>query len=435
MGPLSPYFATSHGGVDNAKYMAAPLSANGTCTLAQAHILHRHGSRYPTAGAPPAAVKAFLAATPRHAFSGPLAFLQTYEYRQGDELLVPLGREQLHMSGVKAAMDYGRLASDDAARGKKLLVRTGSQQRIVDSALAWATGFWGASWREHTDVEVQIEAPGFNTTLAPNFACRDAKETTDIHSVIDKYLANTTARLQKHVQGATLTPTLVYGMQQLCSYDTVVFGHSEFCGLFTEDDWRGYEYTWDLRFYYDYGAGAHAGRAMGLGWVNELVSRLTHTPWNVTTQTSENATLNTSPVLFPVDRAIYADFTHDSVLTSVLAALQLREINTAPKLEDAGRSFRTSQLVPFAARMVFELWDCPAPIPLKPFERRRIPLAAYPPAQYVRMKLNDAIVPLRQLSGCEDRVDGLCTLRAFLASHAERDAAKWWAQCHATEPK
>lgn len=31
-------------------------------------------------------------------------------------------------------------------------------------------------------------------------------------------------------------------MQALCAYETVALGYSEFCNLFTEDEWKGYEY-------------------------------------------------------------------------------------------------------------------------------------------------------------------------------------------------
>ncbi|KAL4400248.1 acid phosphatase [Malassezia pachydermatis] len=433
MGPLSPYYSAQHGDIDNARYLATPESANGTCSLRQVHILHRHGSRYPTKGAPTEAVSALLA-QPGVTFDGPLAFLSHYTYRLGSELLVPLGREQLHMSGVKAAMDYGRLAADDLEHGRKLLVRTGSQQRIVDSALAWATGFWGNSWVNKTNVEIQIEEPGFNTTLAPNFACSAAAESFQVADWVQTYLAKATKRLQAHVHGATLTPAILFGMQQLCSYDTVAYGRSEFCHLFTEEEWRGYEFAWDQRFYYDYGAGNVVGPAMGLGWLNEMLHRMTHKAWDPATQTSENATLNNDAAYFPVDRAIYADFTHDSVITSVLAAMRLKELGVAPSVDDPHRAFRTSQVVPFGARMVFEVFDCPSPVPNPPLppptlRRRRVPLKAYPPQTYVRMKLNDAIVPLRQLEHCEDRVDGLCTLRQFLASHADRHEQGWWAKC------
>ncbi|PKI85666.1 hypothetical protein MVES1_000012 [Malassezia vespertilionis] len=420
MGPLSPYYSASFGGVDNAKYLVTPSTSKGVCTLAQVHILHRHGSRYPTTGAPTELVRQFLKEKKGTlSFDGPLAFLNTYTYRQGRELLVPLGRQQLHMSGVKAAIDYGMLAEEDLNKNKRLFVRTGSQQRIVDSALAWATGFWGNSWVDKTDFEVQIEEPHFNTTMAPNFACNAAADAFRIQDYADKYLGGAIERLQQHVKGGTLTPMVLHGMQQLCAYDTVAFGNSEFCSLFTEQEWLAYEYTWDRKFYDLYGPGSPVGPAMGLGWLNELISRMTRTPWNIETQSSENTTFNTDPLLFPLDRAIYADFTHDSVLTSVIAAMRFSDLGKLPSLDDKQRAFRSSLVVPFSARMVFEVFDCKGSLDNKDAHD----------TSYVRMKLNDAIVPLKQLSQCEDRPDGLCSMDKFLASHADRNEQGWWARC------
>lgn len=50
---------------------------------------------------------------------------------------------------------------------------------------------------------------------------------------------------------------------------------------------------------------------------------------------------------------------------------------------------------------------------------------------YVRMKLNDAIVPLEQLAHCERRSDGLCLKENFVRSHADRNEQGWWDKCRA----
>lgn len=62
----------------------------------------------------------------------------------------------------------------------------------------------------------------------------------------------------------------------VCPYETVALGYSEFCGLFTEKEWKGYEYRWDLFWWYSSAFGYKNARAQGRGWVQELVSRLTH---------------------------------------------------------------------------------------------------------------------------------------------------------------
>lgn len=45
---------------------------------------------------------------------------------------------------------------------------------------------------------------------------------------------------------------------------------------------------------------------MGIGWVSELVSRLTQEPIQ-TANSSTNATLTSDPAYFPLDQSIYVD--------------------------------------------------------------------------------------------------------------------------------
>ena len=51
----------------------------------------------------------------------------------------------------------------------------------------------------------------------------------------------------------------------------------------------------------------------GIGYVQELVARLTHTPI-ATHNSSTNATLNDNPVTFPLNDSLYVDATHEVVV-------------------------------------------------------------------------------------------------------------------------
>ena len=152
-----------------------------------------------------------------------------------------------------------------------------------------------------------------------------------------------------------------------------------------------------------------------MGWVNELVSRLTRTPWDEATQTSENSTLNKDDVTFPLDRRFYIDFTHDSTITSVLASLALPNFDETLKVPEGGkaadeaRHFKTSKVVPFAARLVIEVWNCQD--------------------EWVRFKLNDAVIPLGQYRECEQRKDGMCSKASLLKALATRNDHGWWDKC------
>ena len=63
------------------------------------------------------------------------------------------------------------------------------------------------------------------------------------------------------------------------------------------------------------------GRVQGVGYVNELLARLTQTPVRDHTQT--NRTLDGAPATFPLNRTLYADFSHDNQMAAIYAALGL----------------------------------------------------------------------------------------------------------------
>ena len=217
--------------------------------------------------------------------------------------------------------------------------RTTSEWRVVQSARNWAAGFFGLE--EYSDSyyeSVAIKGKGFNTTLAPWYTCPNSGGA--VHALggqyarnwTNVYLADTVTRLQQYIKGVELTPTLVSAMQSLCAYETVALGYSEFCGLFTAEEWKGVQYAnggnsgfiptfWplslilmkDLAFWYSYGPGNPLSAAQGIGYVQELLARLTQTPL-AGFDTSTNGTLDGNNITFPLDQPIYMDATHDTAI-------------------------------------------------------------------------------------------------------------------------
>ena len=139
------------------------------------------------------------------------------------------------------------------------------------------------------------------------------------------------------------------------------------------------------------------GRVQGVGYVNELLARLTGSPVEDRTQT--NSTLDSSPVTFPLDRTVYADFSHDNQMVAIYGALGLvpQTSHPNPTKADPQRTWVVSRLVPFSGRMVTEKLRC--------FE-------AETPGDFVRILINDAVQPL---DFC-DLGDGFCELEAFVES-------------------
>jgi hypothetical protein len=151
----------------------------------------------------------------------------------------------------------------------------------------------------------------------------------------------------------------------------------------------------------------------GVGYVNELLARLTGQPVQDETQT--NHTLDSSPVTFPLGRTFYADFSHDNQMISIYSALGLfvqpHQLN--PMDPNAMRTWLDSKLVPFSARMITEKLYC---------------AGSRPAGEYVRVLVNDAVQPL---PFCGANGDGVCTLENFVESqqYARTSGAGDWELC------
>jgi hypothetical protein len=59
--------------------------------------------------------------------------------------------------------------------------------------------------------------------------------------------------------------------------------------------------------------GDPVARVQGIGWVKELVARLTHTPIKEH-NSSTNSTLDDDPVTFPLNQSLYVDATHEVIV-------------------------------------------------------------------------------------------------------------------------
>ena len=193
MGQLSPYFPNPIGfGVNE-----YPLPAGANIT--QVHVLHRHGSRYPTTGAGAQYLGTNLSAIAANGtanFTGALSFLNSYSYGLGTEILVPVGRQELFDSGVLHYYNYGHLYNTST----KIIARTTTQDRMLKSAEYFMAGFFGLQWTNNATLELIIEEPGFNNSLAGYFNCNNSNKAVSAGgtnaSIVweNTYLKNATAR-------------------------------------------------------------------------------------------------------------------------------------------------------------------------------------------------------------------------------------------------
>lgn len=117
-------------------------------------------------------------------------------------------------------------------------------------------------------------------------------------------------------------------------------------------------------------------RAQGIGYIQELVARLTHTPIE-THNSSTNSTLDDNPITFPLDHNLYVDATHEVVVLNsnyntsigrcarshsffiiVITALNISSFAANGPLPTdhipKHRSFRVSELAPFSTNVQFQ---------------------------------------------------------------------------------
>ncbi|KAJ7141402.1 phosphoglycerate mutase-like protein [Mycena epipterygia] len=407
LGSLSPFQSVESLGLPD----TSALVPDG-CKITQVHLLHRHGARYPTSGGNTfaAAIHAAASTTGFNA-SGPLGFLNRWTYKLGAETLTPFGRSEMFNLGMGFRVKYGELLKGAADLP---VFRTTSEARMVDSALNFAAGFFGVQSYQD-DYHQLIEVDGdiiVNSTLAPwNCPITD----TDVAAFgseqaakwSDLYLVPAQTRLSPFISGVPLNISLIFSMQSLCAYETVALGYSEFCSLFTEEEWKGFSYFFDLEFWYGFGPGTPFASAMGIGWVQELVSRLTQT--RITEfNTTVNGTIVSNPITFPFGQPIYVDATHDTVVSAIITALNFTTLAVNGPLPTdaipANQTYFANKITPFGANLVGQVLSCPT---------------SEEPT-HIRWVLNDAVVPLTGIKGCKENKDGMCELSSFIAGMKQR---------------
>lgn len=338
------------------------------------HILYRHGARYPTTGSLPTAFSAKLQNAVKSSqglnATGDLAFLNDWTYKLGAELLTPFGRLQNFELGVESRQLYGHLLNNFTEQGTLPIFRTESQDRMVKTAQNFAAGFFGVpEFLDQVNIEIVVEASGYNNTGAPyetcknsNVASRGSIGSTAATNFSATAFASTVSRLQTHMTGINLTTTDIVSMLQLCSYETDALGYSQFCKLFTEEEFKNYEYYYDIAFYYNNGFGSPVAAAQGKGYLEEFVARFEHQALSAYNSTT-NSTLDSQSATFPLNQSIYADATHEVVLLDAITALNLSApfssgpppLNARPEKQ---HSFVASQVVPFATHLVIQVLEC-----------------------------------------------------------------------------
>ncbi|KAG0150118.1 hypothetical protein CROQUDRAFT_38804, partial [Cronartium quercuum f. sp. fusiforme G11] len=368
-------------------YAQPPAGCRATCVVQ----LQRHGARYPTAHV---GRKIEQALAKLHA-AGELLdktfeFVNRYRYTLRTDNLLPFGAQESLYAGAEFRKRYIELVEGPT----EPFVRASASQRVIDSASNFTAG-----------LGVRVPVLTISEPL-DDHSCPNAPEMGYASQWLSAFAGPVADRLNGKARALALTTTDVISLMQLCYFESLATGRlSEFCGIFLSSEWVGYGNTGSssillLNRLYKHGHGNRLGPVQGVGYVAELLSRLTRNRTHVNVdRTQVNHTLDQSSESFPLDRAIYLDFSHDNQMISIITAMGLKRAEPLLSAEvppRPQREWRISSIVPFAGRMTVEKLTC---------DQMR--------GEQVRVFLNDAQV---RMPMCEDRLEGMCTLEDFVNS-------------------
>jgi hypothetical protein len=323
-------------------------------------------------------------------------------------------------SGMKFYWRYQSLAKDAVP-----FVRSSAKERVVDSAQNWTQGFHKARAADEAttgdsypyNILVIPEGKAFNSTLSHD-TCTNFQNTfgNDAQTAwASVFTPGLIRRINKGLVGAHVNMEQTIHLMDMCPFETVaspIGSISPFCRIFSHEDWLNYDYYQTLGKYYGYANGNPLGATQGIGYVNELIARITNTPVNDHTNT--NSTLDGSEKTFPLGQTrLYADFTHDNDISGIFAALGLYKTIKAPsvtKRQELG-GYAAGWTVPFGARAYFEKMSCEGQS-----------------EEFVRVLVNDRVMPLETCGG--DQL-GRCTVTKFVESLSFAQSGGNWDQCFA----
>ncbi|KAI0131826.1 histidine phosphatase superfamily [Xylariales sp. AK1849] len=424
-GPYSPYFS-----------VPSSISADvpGGCDITFVQTLTRHGARDPTASktakynATVTQIQSAVAAD-NGSYGPGYEFIRNYEYTLGADQLTLFGQQELLNAGIKFYNRYAKLAASETP-----FFRSSGEERVVESAENFTQGFHAARVAAYAELSSEEDADGYpydilvisedvgvNNSLSHSLCT--AFEDGTVSTIADDaqaefasvFAPSITVRLNDNLPGANLTDEQTIYIMDLCPFNTVADAEgsiSEWCTIFTQDEWTSYGYYQSLNKWYGYGPGNPLGPTQGVGFVNELIARLTNT--SVVDQTSTNSTLDSSAETFPLGLKMYADFTHDSDMTAVYGALGLYSTtpalsNTTVENTEQTVGYSASWTVPFSARMYVEKMTCMGS-----------------EDELVRVLVSDRVVPLQ---GCDADAFGRCALDSFVDSLSFARSGGLWDQC------
>ncbi|SCZ95186.1 BZ3500_MvSof-1268-A1-R1_Chr11-2g03339 [Microbotryum saponariae] len=333
-----------------------------TVDITGVYILQTNGASDPTASLSAAMHASVKKVAGRANYTVPeMRFLGNYTYKLGsDGAIMPFGKTQSNEAGYSTSKRYDCGESKLGEWPCWPFIRASNSPRVVESAKQWLAGYERDADDEAGKLGIHVisEAKDSKNTLLDT--CSNL--VSSVPSAQEQWRKVWTPAIIQRLQVSEnfgLTDLDIVHFGYLCAFESLANGGiSPFCNLFRTWEHQYIEYDGDLDKYYEHSYGTNLAGSQGVGWVRELLSRLTRDRSYVEQDTTQvNHTIDSNADLFPLrhDSMMYADFTHDDQLLAVLTLLGFFEDGPlSTTLPCPMRTFVASKMVPFSGRLVVE---------------------------------------------------------------------------------
>ncbi|KAF3703985.1 Multiple inositol polyphosphate phosphatase 1 [Channa argus] len=333
------------------------------CSLVHLTAVIRHGSRYPTVKNI-RRIQKLSELVRREASRGSEGWLRDIQSRwqmwyteDMDGQLVAKGREDLRQLAWRLATLFPSLLSEENVKMRRISFLTSSKHRCVSSIEAFQEGL-----QQHWGQHEFYYSHAVDDKLMRFFEhCRGYMEGVENNRTalleVEKFKRGEEMEAVRRRMAERLglpqhrlTPDLVEAAFFLCSYELSIKSlHSPWCFLFNESDAKVLEYKSDLKQYWK--------RSYGYA-----ISSLSSCPLfhHVFRTLDKAGRPRRSTEASPEPASILVG--HAETLLPLLSLLGLHKDKTPPTANNYqsqhGRSFQTSRIVPYAANLLFVLYDC-----------------------------------------------------------------------------
>lgn len=348
----------------NPNYRDRSLLSDSTCTPVHLNAVIRHGTRYPTIKQIKKIQKIHKLIMKNSEADTELTKWQLWYNDSMDGQLVEKGIQDMKNLALRLATLFPSLFSKENYVDCQVKVLTSSKHRCVESAKAFIQGLEQEHFQLSTEElkDLTCRDPLVKDDLmrffdnCPKFVTYIENNDTAMHEVerfkegpeMQKVLNKMALKL--NMPASSLTADLVQVAFFTCSYELSIkdIPNSPWCSLFDVEDGEVLEYLNDLKQYWKRGYGYDINSKSSCPLFHDIFRELNKA-------VHEDGSQSASP-------AVVLQFGHAETLQPLLSLMgffqdekPLRADNFA---EQKNRKFRSGQIVPYAANVVFVLYRC-----------------------------------------------------------------------------